>query len=475
MSHVLVVDDERDTATTMAMLIADEGYTVATAGSLHDARRQMALQTPDLVFLDLDLPDGSGMRLLEDSSLRERTEVVLVTGHGDVETSVQALRLGAADYLLKPIAPRQLHEVLTRVAAPASRPRAGPHGDGSTHAHGHRFGRLLGRSKAMRQVFQQIERVAPTGVTVLLSGESGSGKELAASTLHEMSSRRGHAFLAVNCGAISPNLMESELFGHERGSFTGADREHAGLFERAHGGTLFLDEITEMPLELQVKLLRVLETGTFMRVGSGQARHADVRLIAATNREPQRAIDDGKLREDLFYRLNVFPIHLPPLRARREDIGLLAEHFLQAIGRQEGVVKRASAQTLAQWNGYAWPGNVRELRNIVHRAYVMARGSEIVEACLPDASEPMPDPLPAVPEKTPTLWVQVGMRWDEIERQVTLATLDHFEGHHQHTCEALGISVKTLYNWLRDWSLVTGKRQRLLTAAAQARGTAATP
>src|SRR5437868_4220937 len=242
MSHVLVVDDERDTAAAMAMLIAGEGYTVATAGSLHDARRQMALQTPDLVFLDLMLPDGSGLRLLEDND--SQSEIVLMTAHGDVETSVQALRLGAADYLLKPIGARELQEVLSRIA----RPCAPAHADKANGAdplahHGHRFGQLLGRSKAMRQVFQQIERAAPTGVSVLLTGESGSGKELAASTLHEMSTRRGQPFLAVNCGAISPQLMESELFGHEKGSFTGADREHAGLFERAHRGTLFLDGI----------------------------------------------------------------------------------------------------------------------------------------------------------------------------------------------------------------------------------------
>jgi DNA-binding NtrC family response regulator len=468
MSHVLVVDDERDTAATMATLIAGEGYTVATAGSLHDARRQMALQAPDLVFLDLMLPDGSGMRLLEDSAVCAHSEIVLMTGHGDVETSVQALRLGAADYLLKPIAPRQLQEVLSRIAGPGSaggRRSADPSG-----AHGHRFGQLIGRSKAMRQVFQQIERVAPTGVTVLVTGESGSGKELAASTLHEMSARRGHPFLAVNCGAISPTLMESELFGHEKGSFTGADRDHVGLFERAHGGTLFLDEITEMPLELQVKLLRVLETGSFLRVGASQLRHCDVRLIAATNRDPQRAVDESKLREDLFYRLNVFPITLPPLRARRDDIALLADHFLQSIGRQEGIAKSASRETLAAWNAYAWPGNVRELRNIVHRAYVMARDSEIVDPCLPQQPPPRESASSLrSAQKTPTLWVQVGMRWDEIERQVTLATLEHFDGHHQHTCDALGISVKTLYNWLRDWSLISERRQRLRNYAEQAR------
>jgi two-component system, NtrC family, response regulator AtoC len=465
MSHVLVVDDERDTAATMAMLIADEGFTVATAGSLRDARRQMALQAPDLVFIDLQLPDGSGMRLLEDDSLREQRNVVLVTGHGDVESSVQALRLGAVDYLLKPIAPEQLHEVLHRVSGRAR----------DACAVSGRFGRLLGRSEAMKQVFQQIERVARTSVTVMLTGESGSGKELAAATLHEMSSRRNRPFLAVNCGAISPNLMESELFGHDKGSFTGADRDHAGYFERAHGGTLFLDEITEMPLELQVKLLRVLESGSFLRVGSSTPRQCDVRVVAATNRDPQRAVNEDRLREDLLYRLNVFPIHMPPLRARADDIGLLAEHFLQAIAREEGQPRRLTPSVLAQWMHYGWPGNVRELRNIVHRAYVMASGTEISEACLPQPAPVSRTHSSAHAREPRTLTLRIGSRWDEIERQVTLATLEHFDGHHQRTCTALGISVKTLYNWMREWEPLTGHLTRRPRQNAHARDTAVRP
>jgi transcriptional regulator with PAS, ATPase and Fis domain len=304
----------------------------------------------------------------------------------------------------------------------------------------------------------------------MITGESGSGKELAAATLHDMSVRRHRPFLAVNCGAISPNLMESELFGHEKGSFTGAERDHAGYFERAHGGTLFLDEITEMPLELQVKLLRVLESGSFLRVGSSSPRQCDVRIVAATNRDPQRAVDEGRLREDLLYRLNVFPIHMPPLRARTDDIELLATTFLQAIGRDEGLSKRISDTVLAQWTRYRWPGNVRELRNIVHRAYVMASGTQITEACLPQA---MPASRGHVPERTPrTLTLQIGSRWDEIERQVTLATLEHFNGHHQRTCHALGISVKTLYNWMREWEPFTGpltRRPRQMARDTEAR------
>jgi DNA-binding NtrC family response regulator len=452
MSHVLVVDDERDTAATMAMLIAGEGYTVATAGSLHDARRQMALQTPDLVFLDLMLPDGSGMRLLEDNPLGAESGIVLMTGHADVESSVQALRLGAVDYLLKPVAPRQLQEVLTRVA-----PAPGRHGavraPTAATASGHRFGRLLGRSKPMRVVFQQIERVAPTGVSVLLTGESGSGKELAASTLHEMSSRRDHPFLAVNCGAISPNLMESELFGHEKGSFTGADREHAGLFERAHGGTLFLDEITEMPLELQVKLLRVLETGSFLRVGASQLRHCDVRLVAATNRDPQRAVDEGKLREDLFYRLNVFPILLPPLRARRDDIALLADHFLEAIGRQEGVAKEASREVLAQWNAYDWPGNVRELGNMVERALILSGGAALDLAHFPiDAERSRP-----AGRDVATPAAETDLRLDPaveaLEVRLITAALQAAGGNKSRAAQLLQISERSVWYKIKKYGL----------------------
>ena len=323
----------------------------------------------------------------------------------------------------------------------------------------------------MQRVCHQIQRVASTGVTVMLTGESGSGKELAASTLHDLSPRRLRPFLAVNCGAISPNLMESELFGHEKGSFTGADRDHAGFFERAHGGTLFLDEITEMPLELQVKLLRVLESGSFMRVGSSTARQCDVRVVAATNRDPQRAVDEGKLREDLLYRLNVFPIHLPPLRARKDDIGLLAQHFLHSIALQEGPSKHITPAVLSQWSHYAWPGNVRELRNIVHRAYVMAPGAEISDPCLPQPAPPVR--AQELPREPRTLLLQVGTRWDEVQRQVTLATLEHFDGHHQRTCNALGISVKTLYNWMRDWAPVSARPRRRARQADS--DTAATP
>ncbi|MGE5465982.1 MAG: sigma-54 interaction domain-containing protein [Ignavibacteria bacterium] len=318
-----------------------------------------------------------------------------------------------------------------------------------------RFGHLCGRSAAIQRVFQQIARVAGTAVTVFITGESGSGKEMVARTVHDLSRRRKQPFLAVNCGAISPHLIESELFGHEKGSFTGADRPHEGFFERAHGGTLFLDEISEMPLELQVKFLRVLETGTFTRVGSTQSHAADARLIAATNRQPAQAVASGSLREDLLYRLNVFPIELPPLRAHPEDIPLLAEEFLADVCRREGLVKRFSAGALAQLGGYRWPGNVRELRNVVQRAYLMSAGPLITEDDLPSAAlQPalaMPAPAGAIVNGS-AVTIPLGTSLAEAEYRLIVATLQHFNNHKERTATALGVSPKTLYNRLKEYA-----------------------
>jgi len=451
MPHALVVDDEPDSAETTAMLIASEGFTVATAGSLRDARRQIALQEPDIVLLDLKLPDGSGMELLQDLKALPNTEVVLVTGHASLETSIQALRLGAADYLVKPMSLTQLKGILSRVMKPAALKAEARHLLETLERDGH-FGALWGRSAPMRNVYRQIERVSETSVTVFITGESGTGKEVVARTVHDLSRRRNKPFLAVNCGAISPHLIESEIFGHEKGSFTGADRQHQGFFERASGGTLFLDEITEMPLDLQVKLLRVLESGTFMRVGSTQVLETDVRMIAATNRSPMQAVSSGKLREDLLYRLNVFPIHLPALRERSEDVPLIAAHFLDQISEREGNAKRFSPDAMVQLSHHGWPGNVRELRNVVYRAYVMATDTTIHDPCLPGAES---DPKPVVQAATggvPMITVRIGTPLAEIDRQVTLATLDHLGRHKERTAATLGISLKTLYNRLKEYS-----------------------
>jgi DNA-binding NtrC family response regulator len=470
MTHALIVDDDVDSVASLRALIAAENFTVAVAHTLRDARRQIALQQPEIVLLDLQLPDGNGMDLFTDPQLVANSEVVLVTGHASLETSIQALHLGAADYLVKPIPVRQLQGVLSRLTKPALL-KAEVAGLAAGLAHSGHFGHLWGRSEAMERVYEQISRVAGTSVTVFITGESGTGKEVVAQTIHDLSRRRKQPFLGVNCGAISPHLIESEIFGHEKGSFTGADRQHQGFFERASGGTLFLDEITEMPLELQVKLLRVLETGRYMRVGSAQSQEADVRIIAATNRPPHAAVAAGRMREDLLYRLNVFPIELPPLRERLSDVGLLAEHFLAAIVAQEGQPRRLGAAALARLQSYRWPGNVRELRNAVQRAYVMATGEEIDDQWLPRPTEPPappPTPAPAVaPEPfepampampaMPAAGVEavtlpIGTSLAQAERVLVLATLRHCGHNKERTAAVLGISLKTLYNRLKEYA-----------------------
>ncbi|MDP3440079.1 MAG: sigma-54 dependent transcriptional regulator, partial [Azonexus sp.] len=278
---------------------------------------------------------------------------------------------------------------------------------------------------------------------------------------------------ALNCGAISPNLIESEIFGHEKGSFTGADRQHLGFFERAHGGTLFLDEVTEMPLELQVKLLRVLETGTLMRVGSTQSQEIDVRVLAATNRPPHEAVAAGRLRDDLLYRLNVFPINLPPLRERVDDIVLLAEQFLADIGQREGQAKRFSAAALAHLATYRWPGNVRELRNVVQRAYLMAADEIITDEWLPSDTPAPPGPsLPAPSDSKGSITVHLGTTLAEAEYQLILATLQHFNNHKERTAAVLGVSLKTLYNRLKEYA---GNKAGCAEAALEASKTAWTP
>ena len=448
MGHALIVEDDADSARMMAALVANEGFSAATAQSLHDARRQMALQPPDVVLLDLRLPDGNGMSLLDDAELMGNSEVVLMTGHASLETSIQALRYGAADYLIKPVSSRQLHSILSRVMKPSALQAEVRTLNEDLQRNG-RFGHLVGRSAPMSLVYEQISRVAGTSVTVFITGESGTGKELVARTVHDLSRRRAKPFLAINCGAISPQLIETEIFGHEKGSFTGAERQHQGFFERAHGGTLFLDEITEMPLELQVKLLRVLETGTFMRVGSTTSQETDVRVVAATNRDPAQVVASGAIREDLLYRLNVFPLELPPLRERLDDLPLLVKHFLNDIGRREGAYKTMSAAGLERLAQYRWPGNVRELRNVLHRAYVMTAGQEITDQWLPR------EVLAAVPTANlpGRLDIPVGTTLAAMERQVILATLEHYGHHKERTAAALGVSLKTLYNRLKEYGV----------------------
>ena len=310
------------------------------------------------------------------------------------------------------------------------------------------MGAILGASAAMQEVFRLIERVGPTEASVLLTGESGSGKELAAQCIHACSTRRDGPFVAINCGAIPAGLIEAELFGHERGSFTGAVRAHAGVFERAQGGTLLLDEVTEMPVGLQTtRLLRVLESRKFYRVGASVELTADVRVIAATNRCPLQAVHDGQLREDLLYRLAVFPINLPPLRKRGDDIDLLAAHFLAELNARAGTRKRLSALARMTLKQHSWPGNVRELKNCIERAFIL--GDESLELAPLIQNSPRDLPGEGGPER---LDIRVGSRIDDMERSLIEATLDHFQGNKRRAADALGCSLKTLYNKLNGYS-----------------------
>ncbi|MEO8506212.1 MAG: sigma-54 dependent transcriptional regulator [Betaproteobacteria bacterium] len=304
-----------------------------------------------------------------------------------------------------------------------------------------RFGLLFGGSAAMQDIYRKIDKVSPTSATVLVTGESGSGKEVVARTIHDRSERSRAPFVAVNCGAIPASLIEAELFGYEKGAFTGAARMHRGCFERAEGGTLFLDEVTEMAPEMQVRLLRVLETGRFTRVGGEEELRARVRIIAATNRDPRQAVQEGQLREDLMYRLAVFPIALPPLRERDGDAELLAEHFLRQLNDTEGTARSFSRQAVATLRAHRWPGNVRELKNAVHRAFILAEAEVEMDFASVDCAAPIGD----------CLRIPVGTPLADIERQAIYATLDLCEGNKRRCAEMLGVSLKTLYNRLAEY------------------------
>jgi len=441
MPHALAVDDDPNFLSALAELIEGQGFTTNTACTLRDARAQVSHKTPDVALVDLYLPDGSGIDLLKDLELGTSTEVVLMTGHADVESAVQALRLGASDYLTKPLDIGRLKSILANVAS--IQPSVSITAPVEESQEVGRLGLLLGASAPMQALYEMLTRVAPTDASVFLIGESGTGKDLAAQTLHHLSRRAKAPFLPLNCGAISPTLIESELFGHERGSFTGAARRHKGYFERAHMGTLFLDEITEMPIELQVKLLRVLETGTVARIGGDQPVDVDVRVVAATNRDPQKAVAEGKLREDLLYRLQVFPIHMPPLRDRSDDVQLLADYFLSQLNERQGTGKVFTEDSIERLHSHSWPGNVRELKNVVHRAFIMA-DQEISPRCLPRE-------VGGDSGSVRSLHFQVGASIEDIERRLIMATLEAYGGNKRKTADVLGVSLKTLYNRLNTY------------------------
>ncbi len=444
--RILIVDDEASARGALAEILTDEGYTVRVAPDGFKALAVAGELAPHVVLTDVKMPGLDGLGLLKE--LRERhpeTAVILMTAFGAVEAAVRAMREGAADYLTKPLNSDELLVVLERCLEQArlleetGRLR-------KQLSERYSFDNIVGRSPEMQQLFKTVAQVAPTKATVLVSGESGTGKELVAAALHQHSERADKPFIKLHCAALADNLLESELFGHERGAFTGADRRRIGRFEQAHGGTLFLDEIGEISASTQVKLLRVLQGQQFERVGGNQPVQVDVRLVAATNRDLKEQVRLGKFREDLYYRLNVINLHLPPLRERLGDAAALAVHFLEKFNNENNkAIKSFDDEAMAIVKRHSWPGNVRELENVVERAVVLCTGSHIGARDLPQELRslgPSQHGRPNIP----------GATMAELERFAILETLSHVGGSTAAAAEMLGVSVRTIQYRLREYN-----------------------
>jgi DNA-binding NtrC family response regulator len=479
MSRILVVDDKEMMRDSVATTLSRKGHVVSSAGGGKEAAEKIAARRFDAIVTDLQMPEMDGLQLLaEIRKLDEQLPVIFMTAYGTVETAVAAMKDGAYDYITKPFSGEELLVAVER-AIEHSRLvrenqilRAAATGGGRTatpHAH-----EMIGSGPIMRQMLEHLGSISESHGTVLISGESGAGKEVAARWIHEHSRRAQAPFLAINCAALSSTLLESELFGHEKGAFTGADKLRKGRFELADGGTLLLDEISEIAPALQAKLLRVLQEQSFERVGSSRSLAVDVRVIATTNRDLPAEVRSGSFREDLFYRLNVLPLAMPALREHAEDIPELAEHFLHQVAQREGKpVKVIEPQAMQLLLAYRWPGNVRELQNICERAAVLT-GGEIIEARL---LEPWLDvsalaPVPSVfatgggngsPSAGATLEAKPNGAYvpgivcdgevtlDDVEREAIIATLQENNGHRQKSAKALGIGVRTLGLKLKKW------------------------
>jgi DNA-binding NtrC family response regulator len=441
--RVLIVEDDTPTRTGLAELVQAWGYHTDEAPDGEEAMRKMTTFRPAIIVSDLVMPRMGGIELLR--ALKDQLSdisFILLTAQGTVESAVEAIKEGAYDYLTKPVDPQRLQILLQKAVERQETLREVRQLRRQLREQGS-FGRIVGNSAEIRSVYRVIEQAAPTAASVLIWGESGTGKELIAQTIHELSPRASFPFVAINCAAIPETLLESEIFGHEKGAFTGAHDRRTGVFELAHRGTLFLDEIAEMMPATQVKLLRVLQERTFRRLGGKQEQTVDVRIIAATNQNPGEAVRNGKLREDLYYRLNVFAMELPPLRHRRDDIPLLVQSFLNEFNRTNAKnIRAVDQEAMGLLEHYAWPGNIRELRNVIERATILAEG-EFIEA------RHLPPTLTArIDEAVPTLTLSPGTTVDEAERKLIALTLEHTRNNKTRAAEILGISLKTLHNKL---------------------------
>lgn len=440
MPHALLIDDDQANTLRLTEIFREQGFSVDIADSHEGARDTLMRHMPEIMMLNVELggEKDNGLKIVEGLDLSQVTEIFLMSGEPSLDSARLGMQLGASDYFRRPVDPSLLSERI----ADYKRELAESVEDDRVHKSAR--GLLVGESAPMQRLYRLLRKVAPTNAAVMLVGETGTGKELCAHTLHELSNRAQAPFVAVNCGAISPELMESELFGHIKGAFTGANRNHRGFFERAKGGTLFLDEVTEMPADLQVKLLRVLETSKVIRVGDEREINVSCRVISSTNRDPDQAVSEGILREDLYYRLAQFPIRVPPLRERGDDIGLLAEHFLKLKDDELGGDKSFEESVLESFRLHQWPGNVRELKNTVQRAYILA-GTTI-------KLEDLPGDIPGSGDvNREYVRIHIGSSLAEAERRLIFATLEQFEGDKKKTAKTLGISVKTLYNRLKAY------------------------
>jgi len=447
LANILLIDDENSLRELLARLIRLEGFEVVQAASLSAARQALAKSRPEIVLCDVKLPDGNGVEFVgELKAGYPDIEIALLTAYGNIPDGVQAMRTGAFDYLVKgddnnkiiPLLHRMLEKIrLQRKVAQLEKQLGRPLD----------FDRITGQAPAFLQVVELARKVAPTDTTVLLRGETGTGKEVFAQAIHRSSARKDHAFVALNCSAFSHDLLESELFGHRAGAFTGAMKDKPGLLDEAQGGTLFLDEIGEMPLDLQAKLLRVLETGEFLPVGDTKVRRADVRLLSATNRDLKHDAESGRFRADLYYRLAVFQLYLPPLRERREDIGLLAGHFAAYFSQKMGKkIAELSPETLHCLLAYEWPGNIRELRNVVERAVILASGERIEPSDLP--AELQSAPLQNAPARPLSAFSLEAAECLHIQK-----VLLHTGGNKTEAARLLGIGLTTLYRKIESCGL----------------------
>ena len=442
-TRLLVVDDEESLAEFLRLLFEKEGYDVRIANSVAEARQQFGTRTFDLVLCDILMPDGNGLELLKEIKEKQpATAVIMMTAYASNQSAIEAMKLGAFNYISKPFNVEELTVVASGALEKTGLEVENVYLRGELERK-YQFSNIIGRSPSMQQIFTLIERVAKTMSTVLISGESGTGKELIARAIHYSGPRSRHHFLSINCGAMPENLLESELFGHERGAFTGAVREKKGLFQEAEKGSLFLDEIGEMTPPMQVKLLRVLQDKRIRRVGGNREEAVDVRIIAATNRDLRESIKTGDFREDLFYRINVIPISLPPLRERQEDIAPLAEFFIKKYSKELGLVPRqVSAEALDLLENYHWPGNVRELENTIERALALSAEEHLTAEDLPHQIRSIGG-RPSTTISLPKEGIDLEVYLDTIRSELMKQALDRADGVQTQAAELLNVSFRS--------------------------------